>query len=94
MVVFEEGVHRTEEITSCCLMYEQFVREKLSELPGIGAWETNFIFGEIKKGFLSLAPRKSMDMSTRAKVGESKATILARQRSSSRARSLLLTKDF
>lgn len=32
--------------------YEQFVREKLSELPGIGSWETNFVFGEIKKGFL------------------------------------------
>lgn len=32
--------------------YEQFVREKLSELPEIGAWETNFVFGEIKKGHL------------------------------------------
>ncbi|RWA58059.1 Lrp/AsnC family transcriptional regulator [Mesorhizobium sp.] len=37
--------------------YEQFVREKLSELPGIGAWETNFVFGEIKKSGLVLDPR-------------------------------------
>lgn len=33
--------------------YEEFVRNKLSELPGIGSWETNFVFGEIKKSFLT-----------------------------------------
>ncbi|MBS0236873.1 MAG: Lrp/AsnC family transcriptional regulator [Proteobacteria bacterium] len=38
--------------------YEQFVREKLSELPGIGQWETNFVFGEIKKGYLTPTPRR------------------------------------
>ena len=32
--------------------YEQFVRNQLSELPGIGSWETNFVFGDIKKGYL------------------------------------------
>lgn len=32
--------------------YEQFVRAKLAELPGIGSWETNFVFGEIKRGHL------------------------------------------
>ncbi|GGF43765.1 hypothetical protein GCM10011611_57710 [Aliidongia dinghuensis] len=37
--------------------YEQFVREKLSELPGIGGWETHFVFGEIKKGGLVPDPR-------------------------------------
>ena len=33
--------------------YEEFVRNKLSELPGIGSWETNFVFGEIKKSVLT-----------------------------------------
>lgn len=37
--------------------YEQFVRDRLSELPGIGSWETNFVFGEIKKGFLTPVAR-------------------------------------
>lgn len=32
--------------------YELFVRARLSELPGIGSWETNFVFGEIKRGVL------------------------------------------
>lgn len=32
--------------------YEEFVREKLAELPEIGSWETNFVFGEIKKGYI------------------------------------------
>lgn len=36
--------------------YEQFVRDTLSELPGIGSWETNFVFGEIKKEAL-IPPR-------------------------------------
>lgn len=33
--------------------YEEFVRNKLSELPGIGSWETNFVFGEIKKSLIT-----------------------------------------
>ena len=33
--------------------YEEFVRNTLSELPGIGSWETNFVFGEIKKSILT-----------------------------------------
>ena len=28
--------------------YEQFMRNQLSELPGVASWETNFVFGEIK----------------------------------------------
>lgn len=36
--------------------YETFVRDKLAELPGIGTWETNFVFGEIKQTSINPPP--------------------------------------
>ncbi|PXF31868.1 AsnC family transcriptional regulator [Pokkaliibacter plantistimulans] len=38
--------------TSSLDSYELFVRNKLAELPGIGSWESSFVFGDIKNGLL------------------------------------------
>lgn len=35
--------------------YEHFMRERLSELPGVATWETNFVFGRIKGPHSGLA---------------------------------------
>ncbi|PPC76694.1 AsnC family transcriptional regulator [Pokkaliibacter plantistimulans] len=38
--------------TSSLDSYELFIRNKLAELPGIGSWESSFVFGDIKNGLL------------------------------------------